>query len=261
MSTIIKADSYDTKNLGKVTNLGFTSQTARERKYEPQTQNTFSFQFLFDEGQVAYIAAQANKLVSTERLGATRIDGGNYQEGLRQINEILNTSIQGLTSPTKTIGTILVDFFNTQVKYAGKPTYNTANINFNTFIGLGTKNVLAAWAEMAQNDRTQEGGWARSIPNLKSYLPTYPTDESNIDNYLNTIFPMIGYKCDGILLECARDGTIVNAWDYVGMWVSAFTPGSFTMAGANSPSQVSSTITVDQIKQSDMQVINERFGI
>lgn len=257
MSTIIKASDYDS-SLNRVTNLGFTSETARERKYEPQTQNTFSFQFLFDEGQVAYIATQANKLISN-MVGGEKIAADNYHRGLSQINDALNASIQGLTSPTKTIGTILVDFFNTQVKYAGKPTYNTANINFNTFIGLGTKNILSAWAELAQSERNQEGGWARSL-DLGAAGIALPQNNGDDNQYLDALFPLIGYKCDGLLLECARDGTIVNAWDYIGMWVSAFTPGSFTMAGANSPSQVSATITVDKIKQSDTQILTSKIN-
>ena len=239
-------DGQYSANLAKVKKLGFDSYTARERKYEPQTQNTFAFQFLFDKAQVAYIARFANNLIgSTDVTGYEKIST-EYDIGLKQINNILNESIQGIQSPTKTVGQIVIDWFNTQVKYAGKPTYSNANITFNTFIGLGTKNVLAGWNDLCMSERTNAGGWARSLSNID-----LPNNDLSTEEYLNELFPKVGYKVDGNLLECARDGSIVNAWKYVGMWINTFTPGNYAMSGSNSPSQISASITVDKIMQSD----------
>lgn len=252
MSTTITVNPND-RNYTKINNLGYTSYTARERKYEPQTQNTFSFQFLFDAGQVAYIATMANmKNQGNDLVGSTAISK-NHAQGLAQINSILNSSMQSITSPTKTIGQIVIDFFNSQIKYAGKPTYSNANITLNTFIGLGSKNVLAAWSELCLKDNTLEGGWARSLPNYTPPAQGSMTD----DQYLSLLFPNIGYKCDGLLLECARDGTIVNQWEYIGMWLQTFTPGSYTMAGANTPSQVTGTIVVDRIQQTNLNTLTQ----
>lgn len=250
MGTQITFDSGD-NSIAKVNKLGITSYD--QRKYEPQTQNTFSFQFLFDPGQVAYIATAAN-IQASSITGAETIDATNYANGLAQINEILNSSMQGITSPTKTIAQIVIDFFNTQVKFAGKPTYSDANITLNTLIGLGSKNVLSAWSDICLNDRTLAGGWARTEPNYS--VPN--RGGMTASQYLDVLFSHIGYKVDGILLECARDGTIVNQWDYIGMWVSRFTPGSYTMAGASTPSQVTATITVDKIQQSDISYVQQR---
>lgn len=251
MSTNITFDSKNSK-LAKVNKLGITSYTAR--KYEPQTQNTFAFEFLFDPGQVAYIATYANNQINPIA-GAEQIDAANYSRGLAQINEILNSSMQAISSPTKSIAQIAIDFFNTQIKYAGKPTYSNANLTLNTLIGLGSKNVLAGWADICLNERTLAGGWARTEPNY-----TVPARGSmDVDSYLNELFSHIGYKCDGVLLECARDGTIVNSWKYIGMWVQTFTPGNYSMAGSSSPSQVSATITVDKIEQSDTSYIQQVY--
>lgn len=250
MGTQITFDSGD-NSIAKVNKLGITSYD--QRKYEPQTQNTFSFQFLFDPGQVAYIATAAN-IQASSITGAETIDATNYANGLAQINEILNSSMQGITSPTKTIAQIVIDFFNTQVKFAGKPTYSDANITLNTLIGLGSKNVLSAWSDICLNDRTLAGGWARTEPNFS--VPS--RGGMTASQYLDVLFSHIGYKVDGILLECARDGTIVNQWDYIGMWVSRFTPGSYTMAGASTPSQVTATITVDKIQQSDIFYVQQK---
>lgn len=255
MSTILV--NSDNKNITKVTNLGFTSYTAKERKYEPQTQNTFSFQFLFDKGQVAYIATKANMQASS-LAGAETIDANNSSKGLAQINEILNSSMQSISSPTKSIAQITIDFFNSQVKYAGKPTYSNANITLNTLIGLGSKNVLSAWADICLNERNLAGGWARTINNFDT-MYYKPRGNMSSEEYLDYLFPYIGYKCDGLLIECARDGTIVNQWDYIGMYVSSFTPGNYSMAGANTPSQVSATITVDKIQQSDIKTVTEKI--
>lgn len=234
-------------NLSKVDRMGFTSYTAR--KYEPQTQNTFAFEFLFDPGQVAYIATYANAQISPIT-GAEEIST-NFNKGLAQINEILNCATQQLTAPTKTIGQIVIDFFNSQIKYAGKPTYSNASITMNTLIGLGSKNVLAGWADICLNERTLAGGWARTEPNYN------PPARGNMEAavYMDTLFSHIGYKVDGKLLECARDGSIINTYDYIGMWVSSFTPGSYNMAGSNSPSQISCTITVDKIQQGNLSYV------
>lgn len=255
MGTII---TYDSDNVGKVTKLGITSMDHSNRAYEPQTQNTFTFQFLFDPGQVAYIATSANR-------NKNFINGGNddfeipvtnYAEGLAKINSILNSSMQSISSPTKNIAQIVIDYFNTQVKFAGKPTYSNANITLNTLIGLGSKNILSAWSDICLNDNTLAGGWARSLKDTVNGNIPQP-DGLDAESYMNKLFPLIGYKCDGILLECARDGTIVNQWDYIGMWLSSFTPGSYTMAGANSPSQVTGTITVDLIRQSTSSYVKK----
>lgn len=229
-------------------NLGFTSYTARERKYEPQTQNTFAMQFLFDRGQVAYIAAAAN--ASSSGIPGAEIISYDYNQGLKQINDILNCSLQSINSPTKSIQQIIVDFFNSQIKYAGKPTYNEANITLNTFIGLGSKNVLSAWSDMCLNNRSLAGGWARSVSDFRPQ--TFNPMRMDLDDYLSELTPNIGYKVDGILLECARDGTIVNQWDYIGMWLQQFTPGSFNMSGSSSTAQVSGIISVDMIQQSSV---------
>nr|DAO15266.1 MAG TPA: baseplate wedge protein [Caudoviricetes sp.] len=257
MGTII---TYNSDNVGKVNKLGITSQEHRNRAYEPQTQNTFTFQFLFDPGQVAYIATLANKTLSpfANNNDSLLIDT-DYNKGLASINNILNHSLQSITSPTKNIGQIVIDFFNTQVKFAGKPTYTNANITLNTLIGLGSKNVLAAWADMCLSEKTLAGGWARSLQSTVNGSFNQQGGMSD-DEYLNYLFPLIGYKCDGLLLECARDGTVVNQWEYIGMWISSFTPGSYTMAGANTPSQVTGTITVDLIKQSDTSFVKSNVN-
>lgn len=260
MGTLITFDSNN-KDVAKVNKLGITSYEHSDRKYEPQTQNTFAFQFLFDPGQVAYIATAAGTQASSIA-GATKNDIPitPYSTGLAKINEILNVSMQGITSPTKNIAQIVIDFFNTQVKFAGKPTYSNANITINTLIGLGTKNVLSAWADMCLNDRTLAGGWARSLPAIAESTSAPSKGSMSDEEYLNYLFPQIGYKCDGILLECARDGSIVNQWDYIGMWISSFTPGNYTMSGSSSPSQVTATISVDQIRQSSISYTKEQLA-
>lgn len=246
MATNIQFDSKNAR-LAKVKKLGITSYTAR--KYEPQTQNTFSFEFLFDPGQVAYIATFANNQISPIT-GAENIDT-NYSRGLAQINEVLNSAMQSLSSPTKSVGQVIIDFFNTQIKYAGKPTYSNASITLNTLIGLGSKNVLAGWSDICLNERNLAGGWARTEP---GYNPPQ-RGTASASTYMDTLFSHIGYKCDGLLLECARDGTIVNQWRYIGMWVQTFTPGSYNMGGSNSPSQVTATISVDKIEQADISFV------
>lgn len=254
MSTLITFNDTD-KKLASVSNLGFTSYS--DRRYEPQTQNTFAFEFLFDPAQVAYIVEYANKQISNSITGAEPFTKFNYKEGLREINETLNQSLANLTSPTKNIGQVVIDYFNSQIKFAGKPTYNNASITFNTLIGLGTKNVLAAWSDLCLSERTLKGGWARTESDwLDEKKITSNKENMSSDEYLDFLFPHTGYKVDGIMLECARDGTIVNQWKYVGMWLQSFTPGNFNMSSSNSTAQTSATIVVDQIKQVDISYIS-----
>lgn len=254
MATQIIANREAGQNYDSVKNLGFSSYSSRQ--YEPQTQNTFAFEFFFDAGQVKYISTFANKMGG---LGADVTGKKNFStdflDGLSDINEVLNSSMQQFNSPTKTIGQVVIDYFNSQIKFAGKPTFSNANITLNTLIGLGSKNVLAGWADICLNDRNLKGGWARSVDNIK----TKASEITGTDDYvLDALFPYIGYKVDGRLLECARDGTIVNAWDYIGMWVSTFTPGNFNMAGSSSTAQVSATITVDRIVQSAYSISDSK---
>lgn len=245
--------TFSNTALNKVNKLGIKSEDHKNRAYEPQTQNTFTFQFLFDAGQTYYIRKRVEEAVGAK----SRITGSdknklltaaNHAEALVAINDYLNSSLQSITSPTKNIGQIVIDFFNTQVKFAGKPTYSDANITLNTLIGLQTKNILSAWSDMCLNDNSLAGGWARSDGTLGNNW--------NFSKSADDVFPHIGYKVDGVLLECARDGSIVNQWDYIGMWLKSFTPGSFTMAGANSPSQISGSISVDLIRQSRNKFTN-----
>lgn len=248
MGSIITYGSDD--KLSKINKLGITSEEHKNRAYEPQTQNTFTFQFLFDAGQTFYIRKRVeaaltggNDTIIGKSGGNALLRASNHAQALIAINDYLNSSLQTITSPTKNIGQIAIDFFNTQVKFAGKPTYSDANITLNTLIGIQTKNILSAWSDMCLNDSTLAGGWARSDGTIESW-PSLKKGTAN------SVFPHIGYKVDGVLLECARDGTIVNQWEYIGMWLKSFTPGSFTMSGANTPSQVSGTIAVDLIRQS-----------
>lgn len=258
MSTAIIINNEYDNSIKRVKELGFTSYS--ERKFEPQTQNNFSIEFMFDQKQVAYIMTYMSKYLNygNEFIGLDEGDNpANYwnkhYEGLKIINEALNQSITNLNSPTKSLGQVTVDFFNSQIKYAGKPTFSDASFTFNSFIGLGTKSVLAAWSDIAMSERTMAGGWARSEstqqPGGTTIGLTSDMVKNSPDEALNRLHPYTGYKVDGTLLECARDGSIVNQWKYIGMWVKSFTPGSYNMAGSNSTSQVSATICVDKVEQ------------
>ena len=239
----------------------FTSYAGRE--YEPQTQNTFAFQWLFDEYQVEWIARRVGGenggfkpgiVGANDNLNIVPVGYGSgkildqYSQNLSVINHVLNNSMQSLTSPTKSVAAIVIDYFNAQVKFAGKPTFNNASITFNTLIGLRTKNILEAWSSLVQDETTLRGGWARSVGSENANASTL----SALDD--QQLYSRTGYKVDGILLECARDGTIINQWDYVGMWISDFTPGSYNMSGSNTPSQVSATITVDMIRKGSISI-------
>lgn len=248
MSTVI---NFNDDKYGKLNKLGITSYEHKERAYEPQTQNTFTFQFLFDPGQVEYIRRRVDEATGSTLTGKKTIPKGS--DGLAKINEYLNVSMQSIQSPTKNIGQIVIDFFNSQVKFAGKPTYSEANITLNTLIGIQTKNILSAWSGMCQEESSLAGGWARSDGTITSYAQAQSLSDSEL-------FSHIGYKVDGILLECARDGSIVNQWDYIGCWLKSFTPGSFSMSGANSPSQVSGTISVDLIRQSSLSFVKKELN-
>ena len=117
----------------------------------------------------------------------------------------------------------------------------------------------------------RKGGWARSSSLEKNTVARNFLDnewyrrntDSDRDALASQLLRYAGYKVDGLLLECARDGTIVNSWLYVGMWLSDFTPGSYSMSGSSSPSQVTATITVDQITQAadDFKILTKSTAI
>ena len=255
----------------RLNDLGRNFTTSAGREYEPQTQNTYAFQWLFDPYQVEWIARRvgtrklaifgSNSSITLYSANSTANNkiaksdlNARYNQNLSIINHVLNNSMQSLNSPTKSAQSIILDYFNAQVKFAGKPTFDNAQITFNTLVGLGTKNILEAWSSMVLDETTLRGGWGRSVngTGITSIDPVnglYDANSELPDLSDEKLFAKLGYKVDGILLECARDGTIINQWDYIGMWISSFNAGNFTMAGSNTPSQISATITVDLIRR------------
>ena len=89
--------------------------------------------------------------------------------------------------------------FNSTIKFAGKPQFNTINFTAYDYIGSDVKDTLLAWQNLSYNGRYDFVGRARN------------------------------YKKNCQLLQLTPDGDIVRYWDIYGAWLQSVTPGGFDM--------------------------------
>lgn len=86
---------------------------------------------------------------------------------------------------------------NTEVKFAGAPTFSDSSVVFRDFIGKDTERILDAWKSLAFNMRTQQVGLASN------------------------------YKKIAYLIEYAPDYSVYKSWTLYGCWLNNLEPQGF----------------------------------
>lgn len=202
----------------KIKHLG-TKHMANKRAFEPQTTNNYDFQIVFDEAQKAYINSYFNSVGLPSETGhaGTSLGAGT------DISERLSVSLRSFSAPDVSLGRINVPYQNTALKFAGKPEYGDASISFQSFIGARSKQILKAWFNLGYNSENEEGGFAYS----------YGGDP--------------GYKCEGYLMETARNGLVVASWRLIGCWLTSFGLGAFDAEGGHQ--MINGTLSCDSIEE------------
>ena len=94
---------------------------------------------------------------------------------------------------------------NSQIKFAGKPSFGDTSITVIDYIGANTKDILMSWQNLSYNVQTQKVGLASD------------------------------YKKDCYLIERTPDGQKVRQWILKGCWISGLSdsPYSYDSSDAN----------------------------
>lgn len=196
-----------------------TKHMANTRAFEPQTTNNYDFQVIFDEAQKAYIQNYFNKVDLPDSTGHK----GTVLSTNSTLTEKLSVSLRSFNAPEISLNRIVVPYQNNGLKFAGKPEYGDASVSFQSFIGARTKQILKAWFNLGYDSETEEGGFAYTYGNEP------------------------GYKCDGYLVETARNGLVVASWKLVGCWLISFGLGSFDAEGGQQ--LINGTLSCDRIEE------------
>lgn len=159
-STLHDNDNYDK---------GAYYLTQSPELYEPQRSNCFKF--------------------VVDMTGIT-VDDFGVSVPKNDLAKTLELSVKASSVPHFNIDKVSVSRGNSQIHFAGKPTFKDGKIVVRDFIGTHTKEVLLAWQRQAFNVHTQKVGLAKD------------------------------YKRTATLYELTPDFQIVRTWKLFGCWIS-----------------------------------------
>lgn len=167
--------------------------------YEPQRSNNFELIISdFDNLPLA-----GSSLSNTNRL----VRG----------QEIIRMSVSSAFVPHFTQDVLRIRRGNTELKYAGVPTFDAGQIVVNDYIGARTKDYLMAWQNLSYNVATEKVGLVQD------------------------------YKKNCTLIEYSPDYQRVRSWTLYGCWISAISEDSFD-SDTNSTRKISATIQYDHAR-------------
>ena len=93
--------------------------------------------------------------------------------------EVIRMATNSTFVPSFEQGTITVNRGNTQVKYAGVPTFGAGTVSLYDYIGADVVGVLDAWRNLSYNVRTEKVGLASDYKKL-CYLVAYSPDYQQV---------------------------------------------------------------------------------
>lgn len=128
---------------------------------------------------------------------------------------VLHFSVVSSSLPMFTQEVVTVNYGNSVMKAAGKPTFSDGTLVVNDFIGADTKSVLMAWQNLSYNVRTDKVG------------------------------RMADYKKNCYLQEYTPDWQLVRTWRLIGCWVSGLSEDQFSNDSSDKKT-ISATITFDK---------------
>lgn len=128
---------------------------------------------------------------------------------------VLHFSVVSSSLPMFTQEVVTVNYGNSVMKAAGKPTFSDGTLVVNDFIGADTKSVLMAWQNLSYNVRTDKVG------------------------------RMTDYKKNCYLQEYTPDWQLVRTWRLIGCWVSGLSEDQFSNDSSDKKT-ISATITFDK---------------
>lgn len=147
----------------------------------------------------AYYLAQDPQIFEPQRsncfkfvvdLSNITVDDFGVSVPSNDLSKTLELSVKGSSVPSFSIETINISRGNSQIKFAGKPSFKDGQITVHDYIGAHTKEILLAWQRQAYNVHTQKVGFAKD------------------------------YKRVATLYELTPDFQIVRTWKLFGCWIS-----------------------------------------
>lgn len=158
---------------------------------------------LADNPQLFEVQRQNNfEFVVTDIDGITRA-GATGSESNAHINnaqEMLRLAVTKAFIPHFKQETVSIKRGNSTLKYAGVPSFEAGQIDFNDYIGADVKSILMAWQNLSYNVKTEKVG---------------SLDVTN-------------YKKNCYLIEYTPDYRKVRTWILYGCWISNLSEGEYT---------------------------------
>ena len=149
-----------------------------------------------------------------DRLLVVGGDENDDQDYIKNAQEVIDFSVVSFDAPNFQQQTIPIRRGNSQVNYAGIPTWNQGQLQINDYAGVNSKSILQAWQALSYDVIND----------------TIPSTEK--------------YKRDAVVMEYLPDNTLVRYWELKGCWVSAISETGFNNEDANKKT-VTATITYD----------------
>ena len=147
--------------------------------YEIQRRNNFELTIPFSPTNSADYSAQVSgKSTSALRRwdadnGASGNPSDNYIAGATQK---LTLSVSSVSVPSLSQDVIKIRRGNTELKFAGVPSWGDGTLTCNDYIGAGTYDILASWQAQSYNQATERVGLAedyKKTATLTMYSPDY----------------------------------------------------------------------------------------
>ena len=168
--------------------------------YQPQFTNNFEF-----------VITGIDSLL---RAGATGTDAD--ADYLKNNEETLRLAISNAFIPSFQQQEISIKRGNTEMKFAGVPSFQSGSITFNDYVGAEISDRLLAWQALSCDIKNETVGLAKD------------------------------YKKDAYLIEYNSDYTqVVRTWQLKGCWISRLDFGNVDYE-QNNKKQVSATIIYDR---------------
>lgn len=156
------------------------------------------------------------------KMGAVQ---GEQNSTIANAQDIIRISVRNASVPSFSQSPISVRRGNSELKYAGVPTFSSGTIVCNDYIGEDTSAVLHAWQNLSYNVYTEKVGLASDYKKM-CYLIMYSPDYQE-----------------------------VRRWKLYGCWISNITESDMSSDGGNDVHQITATIEYDhaEIDNSDTQ--------
>lgn len=139
--------------------------------YEPQRKNNFELQVTGLDDLISIYSTEFDK------------------KKVANASEVIRIALAKGFIPNFAQEEIKVSYGNNDIKFAGKPQWQSGDLALNDYIGAQTKEVMLAWQRQSYDPKTQKVGRAKD------------------------------YKHVAYLVEYAPDGEIVRTWKVFGCWI------------------------------------------